>query len=84
MPLLTKAERQRWRGKRSGWPGKKRMASAGGQLLGAAFAFIGEMFPKEEETEQTIQLAETFRKHLSECLDKDDKGPSENDHYPSG
>ena len=53
---------------------KERMANAGGQLLGAAFAFIGEMFPKKEETEQTLQLTETFRKGLSECLEKDEEG----------
>ena len=53
---------------------RERMANAGGQLLGAAFAFIGEMFSKKEETEQSIQMAETFKNRLSECLDKDDKG----------
>ena len=34
---------------------RERVASAGGQLLGAAFAFIGEMLPKKEETEETLQ-----------------------------
>jgi len=53
---------------------KERMANAGGQLLGAAFAFIGEMFSKKEETEQSIQMAETFKNRLSECLDRDEKG----------
>ena len=53
---------------------KEKIASAGSQLLGAAFAFIGEMFPQREEKEQTLQLTETFRKRLSECLDKDDEG----------
>ncbi len=53
---------------------KEKIASAGGQLLSAAFAFIGEMFPQREEKEQTLQLTETFRKRLSECLDKDDEG----------
>lgn len=53
---------------------KEKIAAAGGQLLGAAFAFIGEMLPQREEKEQTLQLTETFRKRLSECLDKDDEG----------
>jgi hypothetical protein len=53
---------------------KERMANAGGQLLGAAFAFIGEMFPKKGETEETIQLTENFRSRLSECLEKDGHG----------
>lgn len=51
---------------------KEKIASAGGQLLGAAFAFIGEMF--REEKDQTLQLTETFKKRLSECLDKDEAG----------
>ncbi len=53
---------------------KERVASAGGQLLGAAFAFIGEMLPKKEETEETLQMAETLKGRLSECLEKDEKG----------
>jgi len=53
---------------------KERMANAGGQLLGAAFAFIGEMFLKKEETKETIQMAENLKSYLSECLEKDDNG----------
>jgi hypothetical protein len=53
---------------------KERVASAGGQLLGAAFAFIGEMLPKKEETEETFQMAESLKSRLSDCLEKDDKG----------
>lgn len=53
---------------------KERLASAGGQLIGAAFAFIGEMFPQREETEQNIEMAKIFQKRLSECLEKDEKG----------
>ena len=53
---------------------REKIASAGGQLLGAAFAFIGEMFPKEEGAEQTLRLAETFKNRLSECLEKDENG----------
>ncbi len=53
---------------------KERVASAGGQLLGAAFAFIGEMLPKKEETGETLEMAETLKNRLSECLEKDEKG----------
>jgi hypothetical protein len=42
--------------------------------LGAAVVFIGEMFSKKEETDQTTQMAEIFKSRLSECLEKDDKG----------
>ena len=53
---------------------RERMARAGGQLLGAAFAFVGEMFPEKGETEKTLQMAETFKGRLSECLEKDEDG----------
>ena len=43
---------------------KEKIASAGGQLLGAAFAFMSEILPQKEETEQTIQMAETFKGRL--------------------
>ena len=50
------------------------MATAGGQLLGADFAFIGEMFSQREETEESTQMAGTFKNRLSECLNRDEKG----------
>jgi hypothetical protein len=50
------------------------VASAGGQLLGAAFAFIGEMLPMKEETEETLQMAEGLKSRLSQCLEKDQDG----------
>jgi len=53
---------------------KEKIAKAGGQLLGATFTFIGEMFPEKEETAKTIQLAETFKMRLSECLEKGEDG----------
>lgn len=53
---------------------KEKIAKAGGRLLGAAFTFIGEMFPEKEETAQTIQMAETFKMRLSECLEKGEDG----------
>lgn len=53
---------------------KERIADAGGQLIGAAFNFIGEMFPQGEETEQMAQLTEAFKERLSGCMDKDENG----------
>jgi hypothetical protein len=53
---------------------KEKIASAGGQLLGAAFAFMSEILPQKEETEQTIQMAETFKSRLYECMEKDENG----------
>jgi hypothetical protein len=53
---------------------KEKIAAAGGQLLGAAFAFIGEMFPRKEETEETLHLAESLKNRLNDCLEKDENG----------
>ncbi|MFO7972102.1 MAG: DEAD/DEAH box helicase, partial [Desulfobacterales bacterium] len=53
---------------------KERVANAGGQLIGAAFAFIGEMFAGKEEPEQIGRLAETFKTRLSEGLEKGEDG----------
>lgn len=53
---------------------KERLAEAGGQLMGAAFAFLSAMFPEPEETDQTRQLTESFRKQLSHCLEEGKDG----------
>ncbi len=53
---------------------KEKVAEAGGQLIGAAFNFLGEMFKGEEENDQTTQLASAFKERLSECMDKDEDG----------
>ena len=53
---------------------KKKIADAGGQLMGAAFAFIGEMFSNEKESEKTVELAGAFKAKLLDCLEKDDDG----------
>jgi len=53
---------------------KQKMARAGGQLIGAAFAFISEMFPEKGETEKTAQLADTFKQRLSDCLEPGENG----------
>ena len=53
---------------------KERVANAGGPLLGAAFAFIGEMFTGTDESEQAVELAGTFKSKLSEGLEKGEDG----------
>jgi superfamily II DNA/RNA helicase len=53
---------------------KERIASAGGQLLGAAFSFMSELFSGEDESEETFQMAEMFKQQLSNCLDKGEDG----------
>jgi len=49
---------------------KEKVAAAGGRLMGAAFAFIGEMFSQKEETEETVRMAGMLRNRLSECMEK--------------
>jgi hypothetical protein len=53
---------------------QSRVAHAGGQLLSAAFSFLGEMIPKREETEATSLMAKQFKDRLDECLDHDEQG----------
>ncbi len=53
---------------------KKKIASAGGQLVGAAFAFIGEMLSGRDESEDAAQLAGAFKTKLSDCMEKEEDG----------
>lgn len=53
---------------------QSRMAQAGGQLLSAAFEFLGEMIPKGEDTEATARMARQLKGRLGECLDRDEHG----------
>ncbi len=56
---------------------KRKIAAAGGQLVGAAFAFIGEMFAEQEESEDITRLTGAFEEKLSRCLEKTDDGKLE-------
>jgi SNF2 family DNA or RNA helicase len=51
-----------------------RVALAGGQLLSAAFAFLGEMIPQRETTEAGTALARQFSERLEDCLERDEDG----------
>jgi ERCC4-related helicase len=53
---------------------KEKIATAGGQLVGAAFAFIGEMFADRAADEQMEKLAGAFKAKLSDCLEKTEDG----------
>jgi superfamily II DNA or RNA helicase len=53
---------------------KEKIAAAGGKLVGAAFAFIGEMFSAAEESEEMGRLAGAFKAKLSDCMEKADDG----------
>ncbi len=53
---------------------RDRIALAGGQLLGAAFNLLGEMMPRQKETDESKQLADFVKRNLLECMEKDDAG----------
>jgi superfamily II DNA or RNA helicase len=53
---------------------KQNIARAGGQLMGAAFAFMGELFASGEETARTEMLAGSVKKTLSGLMTKGEDG----------
>jgi SNF2 family DNA or RNA helicase len=53
---------------------RARVAEAGGQLLAAAFSFLGEMLPEREDSEASAHRARQLRARLDECLDRDGDG----------
>lgn len=53
---------------------KERIANAGGELVGAAFTFLGEIFSGREDTEKSLQLEKMFKERLSECLERREDG----------
>ncbi|MCK5690035.1 DEAD/DEAH box helicase [Myxococcota bacterium] len=53
---------------------EKAISRAGGDLLGAAFAFLGEMLPQQEQTLQTQQLAVQIKQSFEENLKRDEDG----------
>ena len=53
---------------------QERVSTAGGQLLTAAFSFLGELVPKQEQTDQSRQLAQLIKGSFVDCMDKDEQG----------
>jgi hypothetical protein len=53
---------------------KDRMANAGRRLISAAFSFLVEMFPREEETSQILRLTESIKARLSDSLNRNEDG----------
>jgi len=49
----------------------QRVAAAGAQLLGAAFAFMGEMFAGREETDKTREVAQILKHQLAQCMEQE-------------
>ena len=53
---------------------RERVAAAGGELLGAAFHFLGELISDFQETDASQQLATDLRSRLAECVEDDPSG----------
>ena len=53
---------------------RDKIALAGGQLLSAAFNLLGEMMPRQKETDESKQLADLVKRNLLDCMEKDDAG----------
>ena len=53
---------------------RARVAEAGGQLLTAAFALLGEMIPQHEPTNGAAHMASELKARLGECLERDGQG----------
>jgi len=53
---------------------RENIAAAGGQLLAAAFSFLGELMPSAPPTGATGELAGRVRQQLGECLETDEAG----------
>jgi len=53
---------------------RERVAAAGGQLLSAAFAFMGELLPRPPEAPESARLAAEIERSLAQCTEKDDRG----------
>ncbi len=71
---VDETEKQRQRQEAERLARRSRVAEAGGQLLSAAFTFLGEMIPKRERTEGAERMAREFKARLDECLERDEQG----------
>jgi SNF2-related domain/Helicase conserved C-terminal domain/SWIM zinc finger len=71
---VDETEKQRQQQEAERLARRSRMAEAGGQLLTAAFTFLGEMIPQREPTHDAVRMARKFKERLNECLERDDQG----------
>lgn len=53
---------------------KKRISTAAGQMVGAAFNMLAEMAPEQDDTTATQEMAEKFRERFAECLEQTEDG----------
>jgi superfamily II DNA or RNA helicase len=74
---VDETEKQRQQQEADRLARRARVAEAGGQLLVAAFNFLGEMIPPLQSAggaPRTSQMATDFKTRLEECLERDEQG----------
>ena len=71
---VDETEKQRQQQEAERLARRSRMAEAGGQLVAAAFAFLGEMIPQRQPTNGAEHKASEFKARLDECLERDEQG----------
>ncbi|MCP4674404.1 MAG: DEAD/DEAH box helicase [Deltaproteobacteria bacterium] len=52
---------------------RQRVSLAGGQLLSAAFSFLGEIIPRSQATAENDMFAARIKESLAQCLERDDQ-----------
>jgi hypothetical protein len=53
---------------------RERVAAAGGEMLGAAFQFLGELVAGEVPSEPRPELVADLKGRLSQCVEEDPQG----------
>jgi SNF2 family DNA or RNA helicase len=71
---VDETEKQRQQQEAERLARRSRVAEAGGQLVAAAFAFLGEMIPQRQPANGAEQKASEFKARLDECLERDEQG----------
>jgi hypothetical protein len=71
---IDETEKQRHQQEAERLARRSRVAEAGGQLVAAAFAFLGEMIPQRQTTNGAEHKASEFKARLAECLERDEQG----------
>jgi hypothetical protein len=71
---VDESEKQRKQEETERLAQRARVAEAGGQLLGAAFAFLEEMIPKRAPTPASARIAAEFKSRLDQCFEPDEQG----------
>ena len=71
---VDETEKQRQQQEAERLARRSRVVEAGGQLVAAAFAFLGEMMPQRQPTDGAKQKAGEFKARLAECLERDEQG----------